>query len=208
MCDEELEQQIALWSRDREGCKRLQQIPRVGPITASAIVASIGDAKLFRNARQLAAWLEGAGHPDTAGCAPQSPPDPGLLGIGRSKFYELPVGHHRAPDQDRAAQPVAPIRYSALDRVVGAPKFDPPEAVISVGSPVTHDVLCALLQELTGGVTACFRRKLMLVGHIPFPRNDDAHIRRTKKNKEEQTVQVHASTRFVRHRTDSSVTSH
>lgn len=54
---EELEKQIAAWAREHESCKRLQQIPGVGPITASAIVASVGDARFFRNARQLAAWL-------------------------------------------------------------------------------------------------------------------------------------------------------
>jgi transposase len=29
----------------------------VGPVTATAIVASVGDAKVFRNGRQFAAWL-------------------------------------------------------------------------------------------------------------------------------------------------------
>src|SRR2546428_469074 len=35
---------------------RLEAIPGIGPITASALVASIGDAKTFKNGRQLAAW--------------------------------------------------------------------------------------------------------------------------------------------------------
>lgn len=35
----------------------LEQIPGIGPITASALVASMGDAKQFRNGRQVAAWL-------------------------------------------------------------------------------------------------------------------------------------------------------
>ncbi|WP_170607653.1 IS110 family transposase [Ruegeria arenilitoris] len=36
---------------------RLRTIPGVGPITASAIVASIGDGRQFSNGRSLAAWL-------------------------------------------------------------------------------------------------------------------------------------------------------
>ena len=32
-------------------------IEGVGPITATAMVASVGDAKLFRNGREFAAWL-------------------------------------------------------------------------------------------------------------------------------------------------------
>lgn len=37
--------------------KLLRTIPGVGPVTASAIVATIGDARQFRNGRELAAWL-------------------------------------------------------------------------------------------------------------------------------------------------------
>ncbi|MCQ9186424.1 IS110 family transposase, partial [Streptomyces sp. IBSBF 2953] len=33
------------------------RVPGIGPLTASALVASIGDAKNFKNGRQLAAWL-------------------------------------------------------------------------------------------------------------------------------------------------------
>jgi transposase len=38
-------------------CRRLTKIPGVGPITASAIVATIGDARQFKTGRDLAAWL-------------------------------------------------------------------------------------------------------------------------------------------------------
>lgn len=34
----------------------LAEIPGVRPVTATALVATIGDAKLFRNGRELAAW--------------------------------------------------------------------------------------------------------------------------------------------------------
>jgi transposase len=53
----ELDSQILLWHRQHEGSSRLAQIPGIGPITASALVASIGDGKSFENGRQLAAWL-------------------------------------------------------------------------------------------------------------------------------------------------------
>jgi transposase len=35
----------------------LAQVPGIGPITASALVASLGDAKNFDNGRQVSAWL-------------------------------------------------------------------------------------------------------------------------------------------------------
>ncbi|MBL0168896.1 MAG: IS110 family transposase [Propionivibrio sp.] len=53
----ELEVQIQTWHRANDASRRLAEIPGIGPITASALVASIGDAKSFDNGRQLAAWL-------------------------------------------------------------------------------------------------------------------------------------------------------
>ena len=53
----ELEKQIQLWHRQSEPSQRLAAIPGIGPITATALVASIGDARAFSNGRQLAAWL-------------------------------------------------------------------------------------------------------------------------------------------------------
>jgi transposase len=53
----ELELQIQLWHREHDASRKLAQIPGIGPITASALVASIGDAKSFKSGRQLAAWL-------------------------------------------------------------------------------------------------------------------------------------------------------
>lgn len=52
-----LDREIARWHRDSEVSQRLATIPGVGPITASAIAATISDASLFRSGRELAAWL-------------------------------------------------------------------------------------------------------------------------------------------------------
>lgn len=54
---DELEAQIQAWHRSSELSCKLAQVPGIGPITASALVASIGDAKNFDNGRQVAAWL-------------------------------------------------------------------------------------------------------------------------------------------------------
>lgn len=52
-----LEGQIQRWHRDNPVSRKLAEIPGIGPLTASALVASIGDAKSFASGRQLAAWL-------------------------------------------------------------------------------------------------------------------------------------------------------
>ena len=53
----ELEIQIQVWHQHNAMSRKLAGIPGIGPITASALVASIGDASSFKNGRQLAAWL-------------------------------------------------------------------------------------------------------------------------------------------------------
>ena len=41
---DELESQINEWHRSSEASSKLAQVPGIGPITASALIASIGDA--------------------------------------------------------------------------------------------------------------------------------------------------------------------
>jgi transposase len=53
----ELERQIRAVHRIDEASQRLEAIPGIGPLSASALVASIGDARAFKNGRQLAAWM-------------------------------------------------------------------------------------------------------------------------------------------------------
>ena len=53
----ELEAQIQAWHRSSDLSRKIAQVPGIGPITASALVASIGDAKNFDSGRQVAAWL-------------------------------------------------------------------------------------------------------------------------------------------------------
>ncbi len=52
----ECDQRIARLAQE-ETAQRLAEIPGIGPVTATAVVATIGDAKVFRNGRELAAWV-------------------------------------------------------------------------------------------------------------------------------------------------------
>lgn len=53
----EYDQKIQAIHKSHPVCQRLATIPGVGPLTATAIMASVGDPKFFRNGRQLSAYL-------------------------------------------------------------------------------------------------------------------------------------------------------
>jgi transposase len=63
----ELDAQIQAWHREDVASQRLQEIPGIGPLTASALVASVSDAKVFKNGRQFAAWLGLVPRQDSSG---------------------------------------------------------------------------------------------------------------------------------------------
>jgi transposase len=58
-------------------CQRLQTIPGIGPVSATALIAAIGDVTQFKNGRQLAAWLGLVPREHSTGGKPR------LLGISK-----------------------------------------------------------------------------------------------------------------------------
>jgi transposase len=50
-------EQIAAQAREHPQAQRLQGIAGIGPLTAAAVVATVGQPQEFRNGRQFAAWL-------------------------------------------------------------------------------------------------------------------------------------------------------
>ncbi len=53
----EADRRVLAWHRSSEISKRLEAIPGVGPLIASALVASIPDPAAFRSGRDLSAWI-------------------------------------------------------------------------------------------------------------------------------------------------------
>lgn len=53
----EIERRLQTWHRQDDACQRIAAIPGVGLLTATAAVATMGDAKAFRSGREFAAWL-------------------------------------------------------------------------------------------------------------------------------------------------------
>jgi transposase len=52
-----LEAELVAWCRRDDASRRLATIPGVGPITATAMAATVTDPSCFSSGRQLAAWL-------------------------------------------------------------------------------------------------------------------------------------------------------
>ena len=53
----ELECQIGSWQRRESECRRIAAVPGVGKLTATAVIATVGDARAYRSGREFAAWL-------------------------------------------------------------------------------------------------------------------------------------------------------
>ena len=53
----DIEKRLTLWKKGQEAVTRLMAIPGVGLLTATAIIATVGDMKSFRSGREFAAFL-------------------------------------------------------------------------------------------------------------------------------------------------------
>ena len=54
---DDLEKRVHDWHRSNEVSQRLATAPGIGPMTATALVATVGDPQHFKSGRQFAAWL-------------------------------------------------------------------------------------------------------------------------------------------------------
>jgi len=53
----DLDKKIKLLASSNTSANRLQQIPGIGPVTATALVSAVGDGKQFKRGRDWSAWL-------------------------------------------------------------------------------------------------------------------------------------------------------
>jgi transposase len=54
---DDVHRQIVEWDRQCALSHKLQKIPGIGPLCATALVATVADARSFANGRQMSAWL-------------------------------------------------------------------------------------------------------------------------------------------------------
>ena len=52
-----LEQRIGAWQKQEAECRAIAAVPGIGKLTATALVATIGDAKTFKSGREFASFL-------------------------------------------------------------------------------------------------------------------------------------------------------
>jgi transposase len=52
----EIEKKLFALVEQNDDCQRLLFIPGIGPVVASTLLASVGNAHYFKNGRQMAAW--------------------------------------------------------------------------------------------------------------------------------------------------------
>src|SRR6202167_91141 len=53
----QFDRMIMAWHRSSEASRRLDNIPGIGPVLATALVASVADPKMFRSGRDFSAWI-------------------------------------------------------------------------------------------------------------------------------------------------------
>ena len=53
----EFDRMITAWHRSNEMSMRLDEAPGVGPVLATAVVATVADPKVFRSGRNFSAWI-------------------------------------------------------------------------------------------------------------------------------------------------------
>ena len=92
---------IAQTAREQDSCQRLTDIPGIGPVTATALVAAVGNGAAFQKGREMAAWI---------GLVPREHSTGGkqkLLGIGKQGngyLRRLFIQGARAVLQQRTSQ--------------------------------------------------------------------------------------------------------
>lgn len=54
---DQLEQRLGVWQKREAACRAIAQVPGIGKLTATALVAMIGDPKTFKSGREFASFL-------------------------------------------------------------------------------------------------------------------------------------------------------
>ncbi|MFB6261322.1 MAG: IS110 family transposase [Thiohalorhabdaceae bacterium] len=112
----ETDRQIEAYRQADEDARRVSQIPGIGLLTSTAIIAAVGDLRQFRNGRQFAGWL---GVTPTENSSGQRRNLGGITKRGNTYLRTLLIHGGRsvlaiAQYKQRAGQELAPLEQWAL----------------------------------------------------------------------------------------------
>jgi transposase len=119
-----LDARILAWHRSSEISRRLETIPGIGPVIASALAATIPNANAFSSGRQLAAWI---------GLVPRQNSSGGKERLGRITKQGEPYLRRLLVIGAAAVLRFSRDRTSALGAWVGALRTRRPAMVATVG---------------------------------------------------------------------------
>jgi transposase len=131
---------IATVYRQSPACQTLGAIPGIGPITATAMVAALGDGKNFENGRQVAAWLGIVPRQESSGGKPR------LMGISkRGDTYLRTLLIHGA----RAVVKVAARQDDAMSRWINdrVQRRNPNIAAVAVANKNARTIWALLTRD-------------------------------------------------------------
>lgn len=57
VCIADVTRELTAWAAQSAACRRLETVPGVGPLIATATVAAVGNGRMFRKGRDMAAGL-------------------------------------------------------------------------------------------------------------------------------------------------------
>jgi transposase len=134
----QIERRLAAWKKDDVASQRLMTIPGVGLLTATAAVATIGEAKAFQSGREFAAFV---------GLVPRQSGTGGrvkLLGISkRGDVYLRTLLIHGA----RAVIAHGKQRDAWLDKLLARRPFN--AAVVALANKMARTIWALLAHERT-----------------------------------------------------------
>lgn len=79
---DQLEKQINGWYKQEAACQAIAEVPGIGKLTATALIATIGDAKTFKSGREFASFL---------GLVPRQSGTGARSGWGQSPSEAIPI---------------------------------------------------------------------------------------------------------------------
>jgi transposase len=127
-------------SKEHAACRRMVKVPGIGPVVATALIASVGDARQFRSGREMAAWIGLVPRQYTTGGRPR------LGGIGqRANHYLRRLLIHGARAVAQRVAPKTDTRSLWLQQVLERRGFN--KGVVAMANKTARIAWAVLARE-------------------------------------------------------------